>query len=287
MRRLPAVALALVSSSSLLAQSDIRKNSVHGDLRIIENFESKLLQNKRSIRILLPKNYNKNSKLKYPVVYMHDGQNLFDGMTSFLPNKEWRADEIVGTLVENKLIPELIIVGIDNAGMDRGNEYLPTSATMGSKAVVGGKADLYTKFITDELMPFVNSHYRTKLGPKNTATCGSSFGGIIALHMGLTRPDVFGMIGAVSPSIWWDDRVMIKTVDGLKSKLPLRIWIDAGTKESLTMVSDAQLLAEHLVAKGWKRGKEVVCYIDEGGEHNETWFSARLPMVLSYLLGKN
>lgn len=260
---------------------DSRKPSVFGDLRVIENFESKLLGNKRAIRIYLPSGYATSRSRRYSVLYMHDGQNLFDGMTSYIPNKEWRVDETTTSLADAGLAEPLIVVGIDNAGIKRGDEYLPTSAKLGDSRV-GGQAELYTRFVVEELMPYVNKNYRTRTEPDRTGVCGSSFGGVISYYMATTRPKVFGRAGIVSPSLWWDDEWMTRDAKTMGKKLPVRMWVDMGTAEQ---GGDKQLVSfsAALKSKGWLSGRDLVTYIEQGGQHNEDAWAKRFGMMLMYL----
>lgn len=260
-----------------------RHPSRTGTIEVIEGFESKVLANKRRLWVYLPPKY-KSSSDKYPVLYMHDGQNVFDGATSYIPNQEWKADEAAEVLIDAGVIRPVIIVAIDNAGMERGNEFLPTAASMGSQRV-GGKADRYTQMITDEIMPLINGKYRTLSGPANTAVCGSSFGGIISLHIGLSRPDVFGMVAACSPSLWWDKKVMIQRFADLKTKPKFKLWMDMGTGEGSDAIPDCNALDTVLRKKGWKANRDYRYVIDEGAQHNEVAWSHRFPAILRFFFG--
>lgn len=267
-------------SLAVLAMSqDVRKPSLTGDTVKHPNFESKILGNRRNLIVVLPPGYKVEETKRYPVFYFQDGQNLCDGMTSFIPNKEWRADETLKALVESKLIPPMIIVGIDNAGMDRGNEYLPTSVKQGPNQM-GGKADLYGQMLIKEILPFINTTYRTKTGPQNTYLGGSSFGGIITLYLGLTHSEVFGRLAVMSPSVWWDNRDILKRV----TKRNLKIWLDMGTAEGTNGLSDARLLRDTFVTKGWRMGKDLAYFEDIGAAHNEEAWARRLPAALMFLL---
>lgn len=263
-----------------------RKTSITGTVQAIKGFESKVLGNSRDVWVYLPPDYDKETARRYPVLYMHDGQNVFDGMTSYLPNLEWRVDEAAEALIRTKLIEPVIIVGVSNAGVDRANEYLPTKARMGQNEA-GGRADLYGKMLTDELMPFIDKTYRTKRGPANTAICGSSFGGIVTLHLGLTRPDAFGKWGVVSPSLWWDDRLMLKRVNSLAKKPNARVWVDMGTNEGPGAVVQARELRDAMVKKGWVLGKDLVYYEDGFAVHNEGAWAGRMDMILRFFYGRN
>jgi len=259
----------------------VRRHSLSLEVVRHENFSSQVLGNKRTVWVCLPPGYRSEPDRKYPVLYMHDGQNVFDGFTSFIPNQEWQADEALKAGVEAGLVEPVVIVGVDNAGTARGDEYLPTRARLG-KEDVGGKADQYTKFVTDELMPFVAKNYRVKTGPDDTGLCGSSFGGIVTLHMGLTRPEVFGKLAVLSPSLWWDQKVMVKRVEALRSRPWRRLWLDVGTLE-IGASTDTRALRDVMAAKGWKQPSDFTYYEEIGSAHNETAWAKRFPLVLQYL----
>lgn len=251
--------------------------------------KSQILMNTRDVLVLLPEDYDKEPTARYPVLYMHDGQNLFNGKTSYIPNQEWRADEASRALARSGAAQKLIIVGIPNMGAYRANEYLPTSATMGRGAqqqTMGGKADLYGRFLIEEVKPLIDSTYRTKRGPFDTGLCGSSFGGIITLHLGMNRPDVFGRLGVVSPSLWWDNGVMQKRVEAHKFPWRVRLWMDMGTAEGNDAVVRTRRLAETLAEKGMKKGRDFTYYEEEGGQHNEASWARRFGEILLFLFPK-
>lgn len=277
---------ALILASILQNQGPQRVSSLTGNIEKIEGFESKILKNRRNLIVYLPPNYKEDAAKKYPVVYMHDGQNIFDGMTSYIPNQEWRADEAAEALISAGLIEPMIIVGIDNAGLGRAFEYLPTRFKQ-EKIEIGGKADLYGKMIIDEIMPLINEKYRTKTGPDNTGLIGSSFGGVVSCYLGITHPEVFGRIGIVSPSVWVDDRVLLKLVKPMEKKVRRpRIWLDIGAKEGTDAVRDTRDLYDVYVKNGWKPNADIVVYVEQNAEHNELAWSRRMPSILTYLFPK-
>ncbi len=285
-RALLLVSLGLTASMGLAQQ---RVSSLTGNIQHLKPFHSSVLNNDRNVAVYLPPDYEANKNRHYPVLYMNDGQNVFDGMTSFLPNKEWRADESAEALIAAKLIEPVIIVALDNAGMDRANEFLPTRVGTGNRAG-GGKADLYGRMLIEELIPYINKSYRTKTGPDNTGLCGSSFGGIVTMHLGLMHPEVFGKLGVVSPSVWWDNRVILKEVAKIERKSKQRIWIDIGSseggkneKQNREAVKDASDLFDELVKKGWRSGKEITFFVDKGAQHNEDAWAHRMPLILEFL----
>lgn len=261
-------------------------HSLTGEIRIHKAVVSKLLQSDRDIVVYLPPGYTKQKNKRYPVLYLHDGQNLFDGATSFIPGKEWRIDETAQLLISAGKIEPLIIVGIYNAGKERINEYTPVAD---ARYKMGGNADLYGHMIIGELKPFIDSHYRTLKGAAHTGLGGSSLGGLVTLYLGLKYPNVFGKLAVVSPSVWFADKQIVNYVAGLKSKPRLRIWMDMGTKEGGTpeetkrAVVDARLLRDTLTQKGWRLGRDLQYFEAEGAEHNESAWAARVAPILSFL----
>src|SRR5205085_7427589 len=142
---------------------------------------------------------------------------------SFIPGQEWRVDEAAQALILSRAIEPVIIVGIYNTGKERVEEYTPSADP---KFKVGGKADLYGRLIVEELKPFVDSHYRTKRDAAHTGLGGSSLGGLVTLYRGLKYQKVFGKLAVVSPSVWWDNKRIVRDVEALKSPVRARIWLD-------------------------------------------------------------
>jgi len=270
------------------AQSGGRHRTITGDVRVMSNFHSNLLGNDRDVAVYLPPGYEKDSARHYPVLYMADGQNLFNLETSFLPDQEWRMDESAESLIEARLIEPIIIVAVSNAGAARGDEYLPTRAHIpgaGGKPgpEIGGRADLYGRMLIEELKPLIDRTYRTKTGPADTGLGGSSLGGFVSLYLGLKHPDVFGKLALMSPSVWWNGKELLKFVDQVSKKPRLKIWLDIGTKESESAEADAVEFRDHLTANDWRLGHDLTFYRDYDAHHNERAWSTRIPMVLTYL----
>ncbi len=220
---------------------------------------------------------------------MHDGQNIFDGATSFIAGQEWRVDETAESLINAGKIEPLIIVGIFNAGVERVNEYTPAADP---KYKAGGKGDLYGRFLVEELKPFIDETYRTKTDAQHTGLGGSSLGGLISLYLGLKYPAVFTKIAVISPSVWWADRYILRFTQNQSHKQALRIWLDSGTKEgrdateAQKTVDDTRLLRNELIKKHWKDGKDLKYSEAEGAEHNEKAWAARTPKILEFLFPK-
>jgi predicted alpha/beta superfamily hydrolase len=255
------------------------------ELRMHRAFHSRFLARDRDIIVYLPPCYFDDPHRRYAVFYLHDGQNLFDPATSFIPGQDWKADETADELIASGRLDPLIIVGIYNMGEDRIDEYTPTRDARHNR---GGKADLYGRFIVEELKPFIDSAYRTLKDPGNTGLGGSSLGGLVSLYLALKYPDVFGKVAAMSPSVWWDDRAIIKKVESLKDKPRLRVWLDMGTNEGSGPhhLRGAATLRDTFVGKGWREGKDLLFFVASGGAHSETAWGGRFDLVLRFLFPK-
>ena len=288
LKRLAIIVLLLIASKNLcLAQDAARsQHTLTGEFRTHKQFHSRFLADDRDVIVYLPPGYDTDVKKRYAVLYLHDGQNLFDGATSFIPGQEWRVDENAQSLVQSGAIEPLIIVGVYNAGKARIDEYTPTRS---AKYNMGGKADLYGRMLVEELKPFIDSHYRTKRDARNTGLGGSSLGGLVSLYLGLKYPNVFGKLAVVSPSVFWDNRTIVRDVLNLNRKPSLRIWLDIGThegssdEEHLQTAEDARLLHDALVAKGWRDGHDLSFFVAEGAIHNEQAWAARVGAILKFL----
>src|SRR5829696_5261560 len=217
-----------------------------------EQFHSSFLEHDRDVLVWLPPGYENDraeppagtpeGNRRYPVLYLHDGQNLFEPETSFRGD-HWRVGETATELIAGGRIEPLIIVGIYNTGEARLDEYTP----IGDKKLGGGHADDYGRMIIEELKPLIDRAYRTKPGAANTAIGGSSLGGLVSLHLGFTHPAVFTKIAALSPSVWWGRKAILKTIREARSKPPIRLWVDMGTAEGRRGLDDARLLKAALV----------------------------------------
>ncbi len=231
--------------------------------------------------VYLPPGYEASLDVRYPVLYMHDGQNLFDAATAFLGN-EWGLDESAEEMISGGRIQALIIVGIYNTGPQRISEYTPVKDRRGR----GGRAWLYGKLIVQELKPFIDQQYRTLPGPENTGLGGSSLGGLVSLYLGLEYPAVFGKLMVMSPSVWWANRAIIKHVLRLKKKPDLKIWLDVGTEEDQEAgihINNIIDLCDVLYRKGWRLGHDLMFLRDEGAGHNESAWGQRARSALQFL----
>lgn len=253
-----------------------KEHTLTGDVRIHEAFRSRYLEHDRTIMAYLPPGYDAQSAERYPVLYLHDGQNVFDRATSI--GEEWQVDEEAQMLILAGEIAPLIVVGIYNTGVHRIDEYTPTASAHG-----GGHAADYGRMLVEELKPFIDATYLTLPSAASTAIGGSSLGGLLTMYLGLHYPTAFGRLAVLSPSVWWDDREILTEVEALPEKLPLRIWLDAGTAEGEQVISDARALRDALVAKGWTVGDDLAYLEAPGGEHNERSWASRIGSVLKFL----
>lgn len=274
--------IVFFASLSVAAQ---RAHTLTGDIRLHKSFHSRTLNNDRDVIVYLPPSYDANKSKRYPVFYMQDGQNIFDGATSYIPDQEWRVDETAQSLIAAGKIEPLIIVGIYNAGVERVNEY---TAAADPKYKAGGKADLYATFLIAELKPFIDATYRTKRDAADTGVGGSSLGGLISLYLGLSHPEVFSRVAVVSPSVWWANEHIVHFTEA-RPKKHLRIWLDIGSKEGASTadaehtVAGARLLRDTLIKKGWRLGKDLKYFEAGGAEHNERAWAARVEPILEFL----
>ena len=260
------------------AESTAVVHTLTGDVRTHEAFHSRYLTHDRTVVVYLPPGYDAETAVRYPVLYLHDGQNVFDRATSF--GEEWQVDESAQRLITDGEIEPLIIVGIYNTGEHRIDEYTPTP---GIERARGGRADDYGRMLVEELKPFIDRTYKTLPSAASTAMGGSSLGGLLTMHLGLRYPTAFSRLAVLSPSVWWDDRVILREVEALPSALPLRIWLDAGTEEGIDTLANLRALRDVLVAKGWVLDDTLAYLEAEGGEHNEQSWGIRVERVLKFL----
>jgi predicted alpha/beta superfamily hydrolase len=255
------------------------EHTLTGDFRRHPKFRSRFLPSEHTLMVYRPPGYRDDRVRRFPVLYLHDGQNVFDRATS-ATGAEWSVDETAQRLIEAGVIEPLIIVGIYNAGARRIDEYTPTRD---SKKNAGGKADAYARMLVQEVKPFIDRRYRTLRSAPNTGLGGSSLGGLLTMHLGLRFPTVFNRLAVLSPSVWWDDRAIVRQVDALPAKLPLRIWLDAGTREGEEVTRDSRMLRDALLRKGWVEGRDLAYLEAEGGAHNEQSWATRVEGVLRFL----
>jgi predicted alpha/beta superfamily hydrolase len=245
----------------------------------VHTFHSEILPDDRTVQVYLPTQYMEEEERRFPVLYLHDGQNLFDGRTSYIPGRTWKANETADRLNAEGEIEPVILVGIANTGLRRMAEYTPTrDIKMG-----GGEGRSYGRLLVEELKPWIDGAFRTLAGAENTGLGGSSLGGLISLYLGWENPEVFGKLAVMSPSLWWDHRSILSIVNQPGPKPDLRIWMDMGTAEGARHVRDADLLAQVLIRQGWKPGVNLEYEKVEGAMHDELAWAERFGDVLRFL----
>lgn len=250
-----------------------KEHTASAQVHIInERFNMPQLGRQSRIWIYLPKDYQ-SSKRSYPVIYMHDGQNLFDNYTSGYG--EWGIDEILDKMTGNK---ECIVVGIDHGGEYRITEYDPYDSKYGK-----GKGDDYVNFLIKTLKPYIDGYYRTKSGSKNTTIAGSSMGGLISMYAALKYPGVFGSAGIFSPAFWIAPEIY-RFAEQQKLSSKSRFYFVCGDAESDTMVADMQKMVNIIRQKlpDTNKSPEIIV---KGASHNEKQWNNDFPGFYEWLFG--
>ena len=286
----PALALLLASLAGT-------GENVEGELRLHE-FRSKTFQNTRMLRVLLPGGYDApaNRQRRYPVLYLNDGQNLFDASTSVLNPMEWRVDETVHALVTGRTIPPMIVVGIDSAGRrGRFKEYFPYIDQYLQPPEPNPQGKRYPGFLVDEVIPFIEDHYRVARDPAGRGIGGSSAGALAAIYAVVARPGVFGRLLVESPSIYVDEAHILRDASKV-STWPERIYLGAGTNESGQRTCDPNDHTEPELVRDVRRFERLLrdAHVDATrihltivpcAVHNEAAWASRLPDALTFLYG--
>lgn len=239
----------------------------------------KALKRYRRIWVCLPPNYAINPNQRYPVVYLHDGQNVFDAATSFAG--EWKVDEALLSLSTQQGWEPVIAIAVDNGGGERINELTPfRNQTYG-----GGQGELYGQAIVEDVKPLIDSLFRTKKDRMNTALGGSSLGGIETLYMGYAWPQVFSKLLVFSPSLWFSDSLQ-QYIFAQPQPPDVRMYLLAGSSESATMVSETNSFYNGLISNGFfssNINKKIV----SGGTHSEGFWSQYVKEGLEFLFAPN
>jgi len=248
-----------------------------GQLRKHQQFRSKFLRNQRDLIVYVPPGYEEQPWRHFSVLYLHDGQNLFDGATSFIPGQDWHVGQTANAVISRGEVEPLIIVGMNTKARVR--EYTPTWVPK----LGGGRADRYARFLIEEVKPFVEREYRTLNGPQHAGIGGSSLGGLVSLYLGLKHASTFGRIAALSPSVWWNQRVMARFAAGAEVNPRPKIWLDIGTREGPRIVPDVEQFRDVLLKKGWRLDEDLHYERIEGAEHNEAAWALRVGPFLRFL----
>lgn len=258
--------------------------SVVGRLVSFE-LESELLANTRLVRVWLPPDYDARAAdgRRYPVLYLQDGQNLFDASTSF-GGVEWQVDEALSRGIEARLLPPLVVVGIDHAGLARAPEYNPPETRFPGGP---GRGERYVEFLERELLPAVEARYRVAREGSGRAIGGSSFGANIALYAAMRAPELFGALLLESPSVGYQDNVLLELAHECGT-WPARVSLGVGTAElpdperASAYLAAARELEQLFTDAGL--GPDRLCVVvDEGAGHDEAAWARRLPAALEFL----
>jgi predicted alpha/beta superfamily hydrolase len=243
----------------------------------------------RRIWVYLPPDYGTNTEARYPVLYMFDGQNVFDDATSFAG--EWKVDEALEMLIPDGDVRPIIVVAVDNGGAKRIEEYTPwTDPERG-----GGQGGAHLQAIIDTLIPYIDQTYRTLATRENRALAGSSLGGLMSLYAAYEHDDVFGQVAALSPSLWWDDEHMRRHADAAGAKPAVRVYMDMGTLEEGNLVDEdpqndiddnidqLRAMRDELVGQGFVLDTDLKVVEAQDARHSETYWAMRFPDVVKLL----
>jgi len=274
-------------AGSRRAAEFIRVESATGDLRL-HQFRSRVFHNSRFLRVWLPPGYDDpaNGGRRYPVLYLNDGQNLFEPSTSFT-GVEWQVDEASDRLIRDGAVAPMIVVGIDNSGRSRLREYMPHRSL--HPMMVRAQGSRYPDFLVREIMPFMNRTYRVAGGRESTGLGGSSLGALIALYTAIADQNLVGRLLLESPSLWASNRQIIRDSRSVMC-WPERIHLATGTAEAgradrdRSVVDDVRELAGILRRSGLD-DKRLHLVIEEGANHHESAWARRFPDALRFLFG--
>ena len=230
----------------------------------------------RKVTIYLPPGYAERDERRYPVLYMHDGQNLFEADRAYIPGQHWRLKEAADAAIGDRSASPMIIAGVDHAGPARIDEYTPTRDP---EHAGGGRAAEWATMLIGTIKPAIDQRYRTI--PDQTAVGGSSLGGLVSLYLALKHPEVFRAAAVMSPSVWWNDRVILGDVDAFQGPRP-RMWLDVGGREGVDTLTDARTLRDRLRANGWD-DQTLRYFEDRRADHSERSWSRRVRLALEFL----
>jgi len=273
---------AIANWRDFCEESPAKPHTLTGRVIYHENFYIPQLDRYRTIRIYLPAGYDSTST-RYSVLYMHDGQNLFDNATSFAG--EWKIDESLEKLTLQGKMEGLIVVGIDNHPTKRSNEYSPWD---NKKYNCTGEGDEYVDFIVITLKPWVDENYRTLPDKVHTGIAGSSLGGLISFYAGCKYPETFSRLGIFSPAFWFAKKPMVNYFKNSPIPKNCQVYIDVGTAEGdnpqgqKAYLNDAKEFYQLLQNAGIP-DSNLKLVIDQGAQHNEKAWARRFPDACLWL----
>ncbi len=256
-------------------------NTPHPRLHLHRRFHSRHLPDDRDVIVYVPPEYDAHPERTYPVLYLQDGQNLFDGGTSFIPGRTWQVRENADAAIEAGEVEPLIIVGIYNTGDRRLAEYTHERDWQRG----GGEAAKYGLLLTEELLPWIASRYRVRTDRDSTGLGGSSLGGLAVLYLGLRHARHFGKLAVMSPSVWWNHKSILGYINEQAPQVweRPRLWLDVGDHEGKRTLQDTEHLARRLKANGWVEGENLHFERVHGGTHDEASWAQRVRPMLKFL----
>jgi enterochelin esterase-like enzyme len=275
-----AAAEPLVTSQESAQVETAHPETPHARLHLHAAFASQYLPDKRDILVYVPPGYDWEVERSYPVLYLNDGQNLFDPRTSFIPGRTWQVQEHADAAILAGEVEPLLIVGIYNTPA-RLSEYThELDGKMG-----GGKAAQYGLTLTEEILPLIAERYRVRTDRDSTGLGGSSLGGLVTLYLGLRHAQIFGKLAVLSPSVWWNHKSILGYVNELSPQIwdRPRVWLDVGDKEGRRTLDDAEALNRRLKANRWVPGKSLHFERVHGGTHDEGSWAKRVRAMLKFL----
>jgi len=253
----------------------------HPRLRLHRGFQSHHLPDARDLIVYLPPGYGEGPQRTYPVLYMQDGQNLFDPNTSFIKERTWEMREQADEVIEAGEVEPLVIVGIYNTGDRRIAEYTHERDWQRG----GGEAERYGRLLTEDLMPWIARRYCIRTERASTGLGGSSLGGLVTLYLGLRHAHRFGKLAVMSPSVWWNHKSILGYLNERAPQVWERpkMWLDVGEKEGQRTLQDAEMLARRLRANGWIQGQTLAFERVPDGTHDEASWARRVKPMLRFL----
>jgi glycogen operon protein len=267
-------ALCIESKTIIVDRSRMIEHTIAGTVQVLAQFYSPQLENTRDILVYLPPDYDRSATC-YPVVYMHDGQNLFDQATSY--NCEWQVDETMEEL--SRAGYGAIVVGVPNGGAERIGEYSPFDDPRHGD----GQGEAYLAFLVETLKPYIDQTFRTLPDRLHSGIIGSSMGGLISLYAFFRYPNVFGFVGVMSPSLWFAERAIVPFVAAAPFAAGT-IYMDIGRLEGIDELVDFRRMCALLIDKGYRPGSDILCVEEPTAEHCEPAWAGRLHGALRFLL---
>ena len=243
-------------------------HSVTGEMRVLPRLHSPQLDNTRDVLVYLPPGHAAGGR-RFPVLYIQDGQNLFDNGTAFGGN-EWQVDETLEALSAEGL--GAIVVGLPHTHDGRLPEYSPFPG------FGPARGDAYLAFVCDTVKPLIDATFHTQPERQHTGIIGSSMGGLISLYGFFSRPETFGLVGSLSPALWYTRGAIYDYIQQAP-RVSGRIYLDHGTHEN-----SAAAMAQTLRDKGFQPGRDLLYVVEEGARHTESAWAGRLPNALRFLL---